>query len=70
MRTPTYYEIIRRKAPIARAPDGAVVLTRFADCHAVLHNPRCGHSDPDLVFDRIGIGDSRDHPGAPTSLSG
>jgi cytochrome P450 len=60
------YQVIRRKAPVARAPDGAVVLTRFADCHAVLHNPRCGHTDPDAVFTRIGVSDWRDHPGIRT----
>jgi cytochrome P450 len=60
------YQVIRRRAPVARAPDGAVVLTRFADCHAVLHNPRCGHADPDAVLTRLGISDWRDHPGMRT----
>jgi cytochrome P450 len=60
------YRTIRSTAPVARAPDGAVVLTRFADCHAVLHNPRCGHADRDAVLTRLGIGDWQDHPGMRT----
>jgi cytochrome P450 len=60
------YELLRRRAPVARAPDGAVVLTRYADCHAVQHSPRCGHTDPDAVFGRLGITDWREHPGIRT----
>jgi cytochrome P450 len=56
------YEILRREGPVARAQDGAVVLTRYQDCHDVLHNQRCGHSDATAVFDRIGV-DWQQHPG-------
>ncbi len=37
------YREIRERAPIARAEDGAVVLTRYADCHALLRHPDFAH---------------------------
>src|SRR5689334_130483 len=49
------YDVLRREGPLARAADGAVVLTRYQDCYDVLHNPRCGHSDATEVFERIGL---------------
>ena len=51
----SYYEALRRTAPIAHAEDGAIVLTRYADCHAVLHDLRFGRADPDELFTSIGL---------------
>lgn len=39
----TRYREIRELAPVARAEDGAVVLTRYADCHALLRHPDFAH---------------------------
>jgi cytochrome P450 len=49
------YEALRRIAPLALAEDGAIVLTRYADCHAVLHDPAFGRADPDELFESIGL---------------
>lgn len=59
---PTYDEL-RSIAPVAKAADGALVLTRYADCDALLRHPRCGRSDPDLMFAAIGLPQWRDHIG-------
>ena len=55
------YEILRRTAPIAMAPDGALVLTRYADCDSVLRDPRYGRADADEVFGSVGLMDWRGH---------
>ena len=49
------YEGLRRTAPVALAEDGAIVLTRYADCHSVLHEPRFGSPDNDEFFGSIGL---------------
>jgi cytochrome P450 len=56
------YEALRRTAPVALAEDGAVVLTRYADCHAVLGDPRFGRPDPDEVLGSIGLANWRELP--------
>jgi cytochrome P450 len=56
------YEALRRTAPIARAEDGAIALTRYADCHAVLHDPRFGRADPDELFASIGLPGRKEFP--------
>ncbi len=56
------YAAIREEAPFALAEDGAVVLTRFADCSAALRNPACGRADPDDVFGPLGL-NWREHVG-------
>ena len=58
----SYYEALRRAAPIARAEDGAIVLTRYADCHAVLHDPRFGRADPEELFASIGLTSWKEFP--------
>jgi cytochrome P450 len=39
------YRELRERAPVARADDGAVVLTRYTDCHALLRHPDFGHGE-------------------------
>lgn len=56
------YEAVRRTAPVALAEDGAIVLTRYADCLEVLHNPRFGRVDADDVFGAAGLSNWRDLP--------
>jgi cytochrome P450 len=56
------YEALRSTAPVALADDGAVVLTRYADCHAVLHDSRFGQPDNDAVLSAIGLSNWRDLP--------
>lgn len=56
------YEAIRRQAPVALAEDGAIVLTRYADCHAVLHDHGLGRPDNDQFFNALGLGNWRDLP--------
>lgn len=57
-----YYAALRRAAPLALAEDGAIVLTRYADCHAVLHDPRFGRAEPDQLFESIGLPDWKQFP--------
>lgn len=56
------FEALRRTAPVALAEDGAVVLTRYADCHAVLHDHQLGRPDNDEFFGSLGLGNWRDFP--------
>ena len=56
------YEALRRTAPVALAEDGAIVLTRYADCHAVLHDPGFGRPDVDGFLAAIGLANWRDLP--------
>lgn len=49
------YEAIRRTAPVALAEDGAIVLTRYADCHGVLHDHGLGRPDSDEFFASVGL---------------
>ena len=59
---PTYAEL-RRSAPVALAPDGVLVLTRYADCAALLRHPSCGRADPDGLFTSLGMPEWREHAG-------
>ncbi len=59
---PTYAQL-RSLAPLAKAPDGVLVLTRYADCDALLRHPRCGRADPDALFVAMGLPNWRDHIG-------
>lgn len=46
---PTYARL-RAEAPVYRCPDGSVLLTRYADCHAVYRNPQLYSSDKKQQF--------------------
>ena len=59
---PTYHQL-RALAPVAVAPDGALVLTRYADCDALLRDPRFGRADPDRLFMTMGLPNWREHIG-------
>lgn len=56
------YEALRRTAPVALAEDGAVVLTRYADCQAVLQDPRFGRADAEEMLNAVGLVNWRDLP--------
>ena len=58
----TYHQL-RALAPVAAAPDGALVLTRYADCDALLRDPRFGRADPDRLFMTMGLANWREHIG-------
>jgi cytochrome P450 len=55
------YERLRRIGPLVRADDGALVVTRYADCAAVTRDPRLGHFPTDMLG-FIGLADWADHP--------
>jgi cytochrome P450 len=57
-----HYAQLRRIAPVALAEDGAIVLTRYADCHAALHDPGFGRANPDELFAALGLPGWRDSP--------
>ncbi|MGV1009574.1 MAG: cytochrome P450 [Dermatophilaceae bacterium] len=58
----TYHQL-RALGPVVVAPDGALVLTRYADCDALLRDPRFGRGDPDRLFMTMGLPDWREHIG-------
>jgi len=55
---PVYRELLRLPV-LPRLGDGSFMITRFADCSAVLRSPDVGHSD-DVGGERVA--DWRDHP--------
>jgi cytochrome P450 len=55
------YERLRQISPIVRAEDGALVVTRYADCAAVARDPRLGHLPPDGLA-LLGLPDWAEHP--------
>ncbi|MCA2218891.1 cytochrome P450 [Jidongwangia harbinensis] len=56
-----WYGKLRSAAPIVRAEDGALVVSRYADCHAVMRDPRIGHASPDQLA-YLGFPNWSDHP--------
>ncbi|MCP2341060.1 cytochrome P450 [Actinomadura rupiterrae] len=44
-----YYRRLRENAPVFRTPLGHWLLSRHADCAAVLRDPRFGHGSPQLL---------------------
>src|SRR4051794_18454113 len=55
------YDRLREIAPVLRADDGALVVTRHADCAAVTRDPRLGHLPADMLA-FVGLPDWKDHP--------
>jgi cytochrome P450 len=55
------YERLRQISPIVRADDGALVVTRYADCATVTRDSRLGHMSPDMIA-FMGYPDWADHP--------
>jgi len=55
------YERLRRMSAVVRAQDGALVVTRYADCSIVVRDPRLGHLPPDMLA-FIGYPDWAEHP--------
>jgi cytochrome P450 len=55
------YARLREIGPVVRAEDGALVVTRHADCAAVVRDPKLGHM-PRHMLDFIGLGDWEEHP--------
>jgi cytochrome P450 len=55
------YARLREIGPVLRAEDGALVVTRHADCAAVVRDPKLGHM-PRHMLDFIGLGDWEEHP--------
>ncbi|MFI5494557.1 cytochrome P450 [Actinoplanes sp. NPDC051859] len=43
------YRRLRELSPLVRAEDGALVVTRHADCAAVTRDPRLGHMPPHML---------------------
>ncbi len=55
------YARLREISPVLRAEDGALVVTRYADCSLVTRDPRFAHPPAD-VFAFLGFPDWADHP--------
>jgi cytochrome P450 len=55
------YRRLREISPIVRAVDGALVVTRYADCATVVRDGRLGHLDKSLLG-LLGLGDWAEHP--------
>lgn len=55
------YDRLRDIAPLVRADDGALVVTRYADCVAVVRDARLGHM-PKHMFGFAGLADWAEHP--------
>jgi cytochrome P450 len=55
------YERLRAISPVVRAGDGALVVTRYADCTTVVRDPRLGQLPPDVLA-MAGYPDWPEHP--------
>jgi cytochrome P450 len=55
------YARLREIGPVLRADDGALVVTRYADCSAVTRDPRLGHM-PAHMLAFAGLPDWAEHP--------
>ncbi len=55
------YDRLREISPLVRADDGALVVTRYADCAAVVRDGRLGHM-PKEMLGFVGLADWADHP--------
>ncbi|GLY99086.1 cytochrome P450 [Actinoplanes sp. NBRC 103695] len=59
------YDRLREISPLIRADDGAIVLTGYAECHAVVRDGRFGHMPADMLG-FAGFPDWAEHPGLYT----
>ncbi len=55
------YDRLREISPLVRADDGALVVTRYADCAAVVRDGRLGHMPADMLA-LVGLADWAEHP--------
>jgi len=55
------YQRLRTISPVVRADDGALVVTRYADCAAVVRDGRLGHLPANLLA-LLGLPDWAEHP--------
>jgi cytochrome P450 len=55
------YHRLREFGPLLRADDGALVVTRYADCATVARDARFGHLPTDMLA-FVGLPDWADHP--------
>ncbi|MCA2211923.1 cytochrome P450 [Jidongwangia harbinensis] len=55
------YDRLRQISPLVRADDGAIVVTRYADCATVARDGRLGHTSPDMLA-FVGLPDWAEHP--------
>jgi cytochrome P450 len=55
------YDRLRAIAPLIRTEDGALVVTRYADCATVVRDGRLGHMPPDMLA-FVGLPDWAEHP--------
>ena len=55
------YRRLRSISPLVRAEDGALVVTRYADCATVVRDGRLGHM-PRHMLAFVGLGDWAEHP--------
>jgi cytochrome P450 len=55
------YARLRELGPVLRADDDALVVTRHADCAAVVRDARLGHM-PKHMLAFVGLGDWEEHP--------
>lgn len=62
------YDRLRDIAPLVRADDGALVVTRHADCVAVVRDARLGHLPTDMLG-FVGLADWAEHPSLYTLFS-
>ena len=55
------YARLREISPLVRAPDGALVVTRYGECSALTRDARLGHMAPDMLA-FFGYPDWAEHP--------
>src|SRR4051812_41996060 len=59
------YRRLREIGPLVRADDGALVVTRYADCNTTVRDGRLGHLPQDML-PFLGLADWAEHPATYT----